>query len=929
MDNNKSLFAPLALETPSHLASALAPPALSGHFDELRGCSSKAPTSQGSTLPLMQSASQGQGQSQFQSQSQGAAPGQNAQLLAKPWTTFFNCLGAEGFHDLNRRTANLRRQIRDNGVTYNVYADANGPQRPWSLDLFPMLLSPQDWADIEVGIKQRTRLLNHVMADVYGPQTLLSKGLLPAALVQGHPGYLRAMQGVQPAGGMFLHIAAFDLSRGPDGRWWVVSQRTQSPSGLGYMLENRLTIARLFPDAFREMKVQRLAASYKALVDGMRSLSPVADCRIVLLTPGPYNETYFEHAYLARYLGLSLVEGSDLLVRREHLFLKTLKGLEPIHGVLKRLDDEYLDPLELRSDSRLGVPGLLQVIRAGNVQVANAPGSAFLESSALLGFLPALSRHLLGETLSLPSLATWWCGEQAVMQDMLPMLKNCVIKPTYPGSGMDSVIGHTLSQRALDEWAGRIVRQGEDYTVQAYLPLSQMPTWQGEKIAPRSAMLRVFAVPDGAGAWQVLPGGLARLAGKNENIASMQHGGSSADVWALGGLMGSVGSGKVTQTQHQAVSAPQAATAAIAATQPDVLPVARPGESYFPAPVNRKQPVTSRAAENLFWLGRYTERAENSLRLAQLSLQCLGGEDQSSPPLLAWLTDMAVANSQVLDTVPSAAHSRRVFERSLIAGLSSAGSPASVGSNLTALKSAASAVRERLSQEQWHVIERTDTDFLSRCEAFKAEGQLAAHAMEYSPIEALRALEAASGHLAAMTGAQADRMMRDDGWRLLSIGRYIERLSMLSAALARGFETGAVLENGGFSAMVALFDSTITFHAQYQQRRDIPALLDLLVLDRDNPRSLSWVMHTLKNRLAQLADSTSGDVSDLASNLCEPHHWALTGADTARASPENRTGYTTLIEQLKNCQSSAFELSDRISRRYFSHATSASLSLGT
>ncbi len=913
MDNNKSLFAPLALETPSHLASALAPPALSGHFDELRGCSSKTPVSSIPALPQMQSTSQGQGQfqsqSQSQSQSQGAGFGQNAQLLAKPWTTFFNCLGAEGFHDLNRRTANLRRQIRDNGVTYNVYADANGPQRPWSLDLFPMLLSPQDWADIEVGIKQRTRLLNHVMADVYGPQTLLSKGLLPAALVQGHPGYLRAMQGVQPAGGMFLHIAAFDLSRGPDGRWWVVSQRTQAPSGLGYMLENRLTISRLFPDAFREMKVQRLAASYKALVDGMRSLSPVADCRIVLLTPGPYNETYFEHAYLARYLGLSLVEGSDLLVRREHLFLKTLKGLEPVHGVLKRLDDEYLDPLELRSDSRLGVPGLLQVIRAGNVQVANAPGSAFLESSALLGFLPALSRHLLGETLSLPSLATWWCGEQAVMQDMLPRLKNCVIKPTYPGSGMASVIGHTLSQRALDEWAGRIVRQGEDYTVQAYLPLSQTPTWQGEKIAPRSAMLRVFAVPDGAGAWQVLPGGLARLAGKNENIASMQHGGSSADVWALGGLMGSMGAGK--------------------ATQPDVLPVAKPGESHVPAPVNRKQPVTSRAAENLFWLGRYTERAENSLRLAQLSLQCLGGEDQSSPPLLAWLSDMAVANSLVLDTVPSAAHSRRVFERSLIAGLSSAGSPASVGSNLTALKSAASAVRERLSQEQWHVIERADTDFLSRCDAFNAEGQLAAHAMEYSPIEALRALEAASGHLAAMTGAQTDRMMRDDGWRLLSIGRYIERLSMLSAALARGFETGAVLEDGGFSATVALFDSTITFHAQYQQRRDIPALLDLLVLDRDNPRSLSWVVHTLKNRLAQLADSTPGNVSDLASNLPDPRCWALTGADAVLTSPDNRAGYTPLVEQLKNCQSSAFELSDRISRRYFSHATSASLSLGT
>ena len=945
-NNNKPLFAALVPESPTDLAAALAPSAQTGHYDELRGraqnkalaTSGLMPTpaqsqsqAQAGSPSLFQNQTQGPSQSQSQSQSQGPGPSQSAAALSKPWTTFFNCLGVEGFQDLNRRTANLRRQVRDNGVTYNVYADANGPQRPWSLDLFPMLLSPQDWADIAVGIKQRTRLLNHVMADVYGPQTLLSKGLLPAALVQGHPGYLRGMQGVQPAGGMFLHIAAFDLSRGPDGRWWVVSQRTQAPSGLGYLLENRLTISRLFPDAFREMKVQRLAASYKALVDGMRALSPVADCRIVLLTPGPYNETYFEHAYLARYLGLSLVEGSDLLVRHERLFLKTLKGLEPVHGVLKRLDDEYLDPLELRADSRLGVPGLLQVIRAGNVQIANAPGSAFLESSALLGFLPALSRHLLGETLSLPSLATWWCGEQAVMQDMLPLLKNCVIKPTYPGSGMDSVIGHTLDQRALDEWAGRIVRQGEDYTVQAYLPLSQTPTWHGEKIAPRSAMLRVFAVPDGAGSWQVLPGGLARLAGKNQNIASMQHGGSSADVWALGGLGGLDSSGRsdgAVQTSFQGWSAaPAEAALPTSDFSPlDVLPVNRAAVSPYTAPVSRKQPVTSRAAENLFWLGRYTERAENSLRLAQLTLQCLGGEDQSCPPLLAWLTDMAVANSLVLDSVPSAIFSRRVFERSLIAGLTSTGSPASVGFNLTALKSAASAVRERLSQEQWHVIERTDTDFLNRCEAFKAEGQLAAHAMEYSPIEALRALEAASGHLAAMTGAQTDRMMRDDGWRLLSIGRHIERLSMLSAALARGFETGAVLQDGGFRALVALFDSTITFHAQYQQRRDIPALLDLLVLDRDNPRSLSWVVHTLRNRLAKLAASTPGDMGDLTADLPEPRYWALTNA--ASTSLDAQDGYATLVEQLKDCQASAFELSDHISQRYFSHATSASLSLG-
>ncbi len=953
VENNKSLFAAQALEDPANLASALAPSASAGHFDELRGRTK--------VKPLIQTSSQSQSQSQSQTLLANApltslgpaavtaaieairtSPVADATdnnpanaSLAKTWDTFFNLLGTDGFHDLNRRTANLRRQIRDNGVTYNVYADTNGPQRPWSLDLFPLIVSADEWKQIDVGIKQRARLLNHVMADVYGPQNLLSKGLLPAALVQGHPGYLRAMQGVKPAGGMFLHIAAFDMARGPDGRWWVVSQRTQAPSGLGYLLENRLTISRLFPEAFREMDVQPLAASYKALVDGMKALSPGgADSRVVLLTPGPYNETYFEHAYLARYLGLTLVEGSDLLVRGEKLYLKTLQGLEPVHGLLKRLDDQFLDPLELRSDSTLGVPGLLQVIRAGNVLVANAPGSAFLESSALLGFLPALSRHFLGETLSLPSLATWWCGEQAVMQDMLQQLKNCVVKPTYPGSDMASVIGHTLSQRVLDEWAGRIVRQGEDYTVQAYLPLSQTPTWQGERIAPRSAMLRVFAVSDGEGSWQVLPGGLARLAGKNENIASMQHGGSSADVWALGSARSQLQTRAApvnTASQSQGTHSPNTPAPLVSPAASTSHEQALPAHAPIKNTLSRRQPVTSRAAENLFWLGRYTERAENSLRLAQLTLQSLGGEDQSSQPLLAWLTEMAVGNCLVLDTVPSATHARRVFERSLIAGLANTDQTSSVGFNLRAVKSAASAVRERLSQEQWHVIVRTEADFFSRCEAFKAANHHGPHALEYSSVEALRTLESASGFLAAMTGAQTDRMMRDDGWRLLSIGRCIERLSMLSAALARGFQTRAVFDEGGFSAMVALFDSTITFHAQYQQRRDIPALLDLLVLDRDNPRSLAWVIQTLEGRLGKLALSAPVSLHvlpDLAAGLPDPARWVI---DEVLNKPQAITGqgpYAALIEQLEHCQSSAFELSDQISRRYFSHATSSNHSLG-
>jgi uncharacterized circularly permuted ATP-grasp superfamily protein/uncharacterized alpha-E superfamily protein len=856
-DPADSLFGADAQESPAALAGALAPPAAAGHYDEFRGGSSAAAA---------------------------AAP-------AAPWARFFENLGTEGFADLNRRTVNLERQVRDNGITYNVYADANGPQRPWSLDLFPLIISPESWRRLEAGVLQRVKLLDRVMADVYGPQELLAHNLLPPALVQGHPGYLRPMHGVKPAGGTHLHIAAFDMARDPSGAWWVVSQRTQAPSGLGYLLENRLVISRLFPEAFRDLKVQRLAATYRALVDGLRAMCPAdSDPRIVLLTPGPYNETYFEHAYLARYLGLTLVEGSDLTVRGERLYLKTLQGLEPVHGILKRLDDEFLDPLELRADSRLGVPGLLQAIRAGNVLVANAPGSAFLESTALLGFLPALSRHLLGEDLQLPSLATWWCGERAAMEAVLPQLATSVIKPTYGAAGAGAVLGKSLSRRELDEWAGRIVREADEYTVQAYLPLSQMPTWnhgpRGDRILPRSLMLRVFAVSDGVQSWRVLPGGLTRIASAELEIASMQRGGSSADTWVL------------TEGEVDATS---------------LLHFEQPAVEI----AHRARGVTSRAAENLFWLGRYTERTENSARLARLTLESLNGEDQTSQPLLAWLGEMAVANALVLPAVPPPTQARRVFERSLIAALGDTETSTSVGFNLSALRNAASAVRERLSQEQWNVIERAEQEFFRGCALCTEDG-------DYSSVEALRVLETLSGRTAAMTGAQTDRMTRDDGWRLLSSGRHLERLGFLASALGWAIETGALFDEAGFEAVVALFDSTITFHSQYQQRHDIPALLDLLVLDRDNPRSLGWVAQTLRGRLAKLAGSAPGEVPDVALTVPDPQQWSL----AAMCERDGEGHYAALLELLQQCTDAAYELSDALGARYFTHSGDARQSVG-
>ena len=809
--------------------------------------------------------------------------------IGAPWAKFFDHIGQEGIEDLNRRQEHLQRQIRDNGVTYNVYADAgSGQQRPWELDLFPMLIGPGDWAKIEKGVLQRAKLLNRIMCDLYGERDLLKRAMLPAALVQGHPGYLRSMQGVRPPGDTWLNIVAFDLAHGPDGQWWVVGQRTQAPSGLGYLLENRIAISRQFPKAFAGMKVQRLAASYSALVSGIKKMAPEGDnARIALLTPGPYNETYFEHAYLARYLGLTLVEGNDLTVRDQRLYLKTLKGLEPVHALIKRLDDEWLDPLELRSDSSLGVPGLLQVLRAGNLLLANAPGSAPLESSALLGFLPAISRHLLNEELALPSLNTWWCGEDAALRAVLPKLKSSVIKGTYPRSGVETSIGQALSQNELDEWAGRMMRHPEEHTVQSWLPLSQTPTWTNQQLAPRSTMLRVFALADGPQSWRVLPGGLVRLAPRGKLIAAMQRGGSSADCWVMT-------EGKVDRTS-------------LLESAPSTLALA-----------HQDRPVTSRAAENLFWLGRYTERAENGIRLARIVLEHLDGEEDGSPGLINWLSAMAEENSLVLPDVPSAAQSSRVFARSLVSGLSpsaDAETPSfSVGFTLNALKATASQVRERLSQGHWSLIERTASGFARDCVGL-------ANVHEESYTDALTALQNASDLLAAITGSQTDRMVRDNGWRMLSIGRHIERLATLARALELGLEHNILRETDGFEAMVALFDSTITFHAQYQQRRDMVALLDLLVMNRDNPRSLAWVVQTLRARLAKAQDA------ELALGLPDSDTWRLTELSFWRADAEGQRHYETLAALLRHCEISAARLSDDLTRLHFSHADQRNQSL--
>ncbi|MBN2690515.1 MAG: circularly permuted type 2 ATP-grasp protein [Burkholderiaceae bacterium] len=834
------------------LARDLASSVLRGHWDELRG---------------------------------QVSSGDTGTPLSPLWEQFFRLLGPGGFDTLGARQQQLLQQIHDDGVTYNVHADAAQAVRAWSVDLFPLLIDAASWAQISSGAAQRAALLNTILADIYtGAQRTLKEGLLPPALVQGHPGYLRALHGHTPPGNIWLHIAAFDLARGPDGVWRVVNQRVQAPSGLGYLLENRILISRLFPDAFSQLKVQRLAASYRLLMDTLLRLSPGGvGSRVVLLTPGPYSETYFEQVYLARYLGITLAEGSDLTVREDRLFLKTLRGLEPVHVVLRRLDDSFCDPLELRPDSMLGVAGLLQAVRAGNVLVANALGAGFLESPAVQGFLPKLCETLLGEPLKLPSLPTWWCGEPGVCDDPLDDMRSWVIKPVHADCGFDPTVMASLDFGQLPPWRERVQANPALVTLQQYQPLPHVPVWSDDRLAARAAMLRVYAISDGQGGWRVLPGGLVRTAPRGGNTVSMQRGGSSQDAWVITG------------------DAVDDSTLLPAPMRPQDL-------------VNHHRVVTSRAAENLFWLGRYCERAEFSARLARITLRALSGDDDMGPAPRDMLDQWCRSTGLIAQDAPALCDNPQGFERCIVRGLVPGQHQGGIVQNLQALGNAASQVRERLGGDhrQW-IASATALELLPS----------GARREELQSTQALRGLEQLTEVLSAITGAQTDRMTRDDGWRLLSIGRHIERLVLLGDALGVAFRTGAVHTDSGFNLLLALFDSTITYRALYQKRLEIPPLLDLLMLDRENPRALGWVAQTLRARMAKLPGD-SADRQALMELAPDPDDWHLPELCTHT----NTSHFTWLELTLTQSVDSAWRLSDDISRRYFAHANAADRPLG-
>jgi uncharacterized circularly permuted ATP-grasp superfamily protein/uncharacterized alpha-E superfamily protein len=791
------------------------------------------------------------------------------------WQRLFEHLVSAPTSRMRSTLQSVERQVYENGITYNVYADPQGLERPWELDVLPFIISPEEWSTLEAAIAQRATLLNRILADVYGPQELLREGRLPPALIHGHSGFLRPARGLGAPDGVLLHMYAADLARSPDGRWWVIADRTQAPSGAGYALENRLVISRVFPELFRDLKVQHLADFFRTLRDSLAHWAPHDDEAplIVLLTPGPYNETYFEHAYLARYLGFPLVEGSDLTVRDGCVWLKTLTGLQRVHVILRRLDDDFCDPLELRSDSALGIAGLTDAARRGNVLVANALGSNLLESGALLGFLPGLCKHLLGEKLKMPSVATWWCGEPAALEEVIENLDTLVIKAAYPQMRMNPLFGEDLNDKKRKEQVAAMRARPHNYVAQELVRLSQAPVWDREhprRLQARSIGLRVFACASPNG-YVVMPGGLTRVSSADDSrVLSMQRGGSSKDTWVLSDAPVSNFS-----LLRRAIG-PQ-----------DLV---RSGSN-----------LSSRVVENLFWFGRYAERCDATARLLRMALGRLI-DDTPTRHDTEWPAIVSLCRARQLIDPKAEALDDAGIEQALIAATLDEAVPRGLAANLRLLFRVAFHLRERLSLDNWRTLNRLIQEIARQAQR---GGSLS---------EVLAQLDRSVTTLMTLAGFALDGMTRDQGWRFLSIGRRLERLQTMSLTLSHALAQADAGNESDLDWLLEVADSIITYRSRYMARPEWLPVLDLLVLDESNPRSLSFQIFGLYDFLERLAEAFGPCERELLEPLIE----RLRALDALR---DLQPGGTVLPVLLADLQSLAHTLSDRLTMRFFSHVS--------
>jgi len=780
--------------------------------------------------------------------------------LRKHWEYLGKSLDDLGVAELRRRYSEAGRLIRDNDVTYNVYTDPQGMGRPWELDLIPLLLESEEWSRIEAGLIQRAELLNLLLEDLYGPRTTISKGILPPELIYSYPGFLRHCDNIVRADRRYLHLYAADLARTPDGEISVIADRAQAPSGAGYALENRIVLSRVLPSLFRDSHVHRLAAFFRTIRKTLSSLAhdQNEEPRVVLLSPGSDNETYFEHAYLANYLGYTLVQGADLTVRDGRVWLKTLDNLQPVDVILRRVDDEYCDPLELRGDSFLGVPGLLQAARDGAVTISNPLGSGVLQNPALMAFMPKLAKYFLGRDLQLGNTKTWWCGNDKDLNHVTSQIEKLVIKPLDPKPGQRSIFGSELSSSQKESLLLEIKARPYMFTAQEQVGLSAAPVLtEDNRLDPRHLVIRSFLTARDE-SYMVMPGGLTRVSESPDKLmVSSQQGGISKDTWVL-------------------ASEPE---------KPETLLVSTP---LVMKTSRAEGDVPSRVADNLFWVGRYAERAEGLvrvLRVIQTHLSdpmSVSGQGETGFCLHQLLRAVTFQTMQFPGFVGANAREKlQSPEAELLSIISDKARQGSLTQTLGALLVSARSIRDRLSVDTLRVVNDIDRERM----------QLLSDSL-HNLDDAYDELDNLITSLVALSGLVNENMTHGQGWRILEVGKRMERTlhtaSLLRTTLVSVAEAG--MESSLLESLLSITDSLMTYKRSYRYGMQVRAVLDLILHDETNPRSIGYQLLHMQQHTSHLPGERGRTHLSVEERLVLEMLTELRLADTEQLSVPDESG---------------------------------------
>lgn len=783
-----------------------------------------------------------------------------------------------GLDQLRAKQKEIDWRLEDNDVTYNVYNDPGGLNRPWKLDPIPLVVEEEEWRVVEEGLKQRCKLFNLLLQDIYGEQKAIRDGIIPMEVVYAHGGFMREMHGMK----MPLTIYAADMARGPDGKLWVINDRTQAPSGLGYAIENRLTMNSVMQGLFEGISVQRLYDFFETFKSLFQTNERNFDPLNVLLSPGPHNETYFEHAYLSSFLGLTLVQGQDLLAKNGAVWLKSLKGLRRIDTILRRVDETYCDPLELRADSQLGVAGLVHSIRSGGVAMINPLGSGVLENLGLNPFMSHLARYFLDEELILPQIATWWCGQSKEQEYVLDNLERLIIKTIDRTGEKHTYVGKTLTKKELKALRKEILGQPHRYVGQEEVEFASCPTLVKESIEPRKAVIRAYTIAREE-TYTLMPGALVRVGANNDSLmVSNQFGGSSKDLWVLG----------------KSQSVPLSPT-----FQTRTL-----SENSF-------ENIPSLRAENLFWLGRYVMRSIITARMIRTVLKYMTNASrydhlfstQTQSLLTKALTHVTMTYPGFLDEEVAAIPFDEIASVSFNA--SRMGSLAQI---MTMLSNANTYAKSLLPLEASRIYERLSREWNQFCKEEKPFPRFMIHNLDKLLMQ-----------LMAYKELIQESLFADQGSVLYEIGARLERsqllISKLRALLIPVHDV--VSEYEILETLLTTCESLNAYRARYRSSFEIRNVIEFLLLDINFPKSLISEIDGLLKILPQLPKFKN---ATYLSRYEEPIFEAfsmirLSKIDTLCSLPEDEYLRSELESLLSSLSERLLLASSEISKTYFAH----------